>query len=278
MAVAGPLVATAELIDAMIDAEIANVRSRLERYAERPGNPCGVYIERFGAATAFVAEAIGVRLYNAVLGFAADTVSHLDAIGDFYRSHGVSEVIEIVPGRLTEADGVELGRCGYALGEFHGGYALRLTGADRERPPRPHVLVERVDPGDRDAFELFLAAHLEGWNADPGDVEALANMRRWRDNDTWQLHLASVDGEPAGTGILDVRGEIGLLASGSTRPAARGRGVQQALIDARVAAAVDAGCRYATAGSYFGNSSMRNLQRAGFATVFVRGIWVRIDH
>jgi GNAT superfamily N-acetyltransferase len=100
-------------------------------------------------------------------------------------------------------------------------------------------------------------------------------MRQWRGNDTWQLFLASVDGEPAGAGILDVRGELGLLTSGSTRPPARGRGVQQALIDARVIAAAEAGCRWAISGSSFGNSSMRNLQRAGFSTVFVRGIWLR---
>lgn len=261
----------------MVEIEIANLRSRLEGYAARPGNPCGVYIEQFGAATAFVSERIGVRLYNSLLGFDKQSLGHLDAVREFYESHGVSEAIEIVPGRLTEAHGVELGLRGYALAEFHGGYARNLTPEDGRRPPPPGVLVERIEPDDRDAFELFLATHIEGWGADPTNAEALANMRQWRHNETWQFFLATIEGKPAGTGILDLRGALGLLAAGSTLKKSRGRGVQRALIDARVVAAAKAGCNTATAGSYFGNASMRNLQRSGFSTVFVRGIWIRTE-
>ena len=268
------MIVTRELIDSMVDIETANLRSRLEGYARRPGNPTDVHIRRFGGATAFL-SAIPVRLFNSVLGFSDETVAHLDAIRAFYAGHGISEAIEIVPGRLSETSGLELGRRGYALVEFHGGYALELSEADTARAPGAGIEIEVVDPNDEDGFERFLAAHIEGWGGDPTDPDALANMRCWRDNDTWQLYLARIDGEPAGTAVLDVRGDRALLAAGSTRAAARGRGVQAALIDARLAAAAARGCTIACAGSYFGNSSMRNLQRAGFSTVFVRGIWAR---
>lgn len=261
------MVITASLIDSMVDIEIANLRSRLAGYA-------GVRIEQFGAATAFASE-VPVRLYNSVLGFAGDTVDHLDAIRDFYAGRPISECIEIVPGRLSEPSGLELGRRGYALVEFHGGYVRALSAADAERPPRPGVAVEIIDPGDEAGLEQFLATHIAGWGGDPEDSAALANMRSWRDNDTWRLLLAAVDGEPAGAAILDIRGDLALLSSGSTRPAMRGRGVQAALIEARLAEAARRGCTTACAGSYFGNASMRNLQRAGFVTAFVRGIWAR---
>ena len=273
------MIVTSDLIDSMISIEIANLRSRVEGYATRPGNPTGVYVEQFGVATAFVAENIPVRLFNSVLGFGPDTIDHLDQIGEFYADHGVSEAIEIVPGRMSEAEGIELWRRGFAAVEFHTGFARELGGY-APRPPRPGILVEAIDAADPVALDRFIATDIEGWGGDPTDPDGLANLRTWKRNETWQMFLASIDGEPVGAGVLDIRsdgaGEIALLAAGSTLPSARGRGVQAALIEARLAAALEAGCTRAIAGSYFGNSSMGNLGRAGFSMAFVRAIWVRI--
>jgi hypothetical protein len=66
-----------------------------------------------------------------------------------------------------------------------------------------------------------------------------------------------------------------MLGSASTRPALRGRGAQAALLARRIADAAAAGCELIIGGAYFGTTSMRNQQRAGFHLAITRGIWVR---
>jgi GNAT superfamily N-acetyltransferase len=61
----------------------------------------------------------------------------------------------------------------------------------------------------------------------------------------------------------------------STLPALRGRGVQGALIAARLAAARDAGCDLAFAGTAPGSASQRNFERCGFAPVYSQALLVK---
>jgi GNAT superfamily N-acetyltransferase len=268
-------VVTSELVDRIVAIEIANLESRFGAYAARPGNPAGVHIRRFGGAVAFAARNISVRLFNSTLGVGADTAEHLDAIEAFYRGHGTAGALEIVPGRLSEPLGLELGARGWSMVEFHTGLARPLSAADRAFAPPPGVTVDEISPADAGAFDRFIEIYIEGYSMQDEDGHALANMRAWRDIREWRFYLARVGGEPAGVAILDRRGSTAMLGSAATRPSLRGHGVQAALLGRRIADAAASGCDLIIGGAYFGTTSMRNQQRAGFHLAFTRGVWVQ---
>lgn len=81
--------------------------------------------------------------------------------------------------------------------------------------------------------------------------------------------IAELDGVPVGTGALHTHHRVGWLRAGTVLPAFRGRGIQQALIGARIAHARRLGCDLVGASANQGGSSARNMERAGMSTVAV---------
>jgi GNAT superfamily N-acetyltransferase len=82
--------------------------------------------------------------------------------------------------------------------------------------------------------------------------------------------IAWVDGEPAGSAALCMRDGVATLFSTSTHPSFRRRGVQTALIRARLAHASAAGCDIAIVTTSPGSDSQRNVQRYGFDVSYTR--------
>ncbi|HWJ55730.1 MAG TPA: GNAT family N-acetyltransferase [Vicinamibacterales bacterium] len=89
------------------------------------------------------------------------------------------------------------------------------------------------------------------------------------------LYLARREGEIAGTGALRIVDRLAQLAGASTLPAHRRRGVQSILMRARLVAAAAAGCDLAVVTTEPGSRSQQNVQRAGFALLYVRAVLVR---
>lgn len=87
--------------------------------------------------------------------------------------------------------------------------------------------------------------------------------------------LARRDGDIAGGGSLRMVDGLAQLAGASTRPPHRRRGVQSALLRARLLAAAASGCDLAVVTTEPGSKSQENVQRAGFALLYVRAILVR---
>lgn len=83
---------------------------------------------------------------------------------------------------------------------------------------------------------------------------------------TTQL-LAVLDGRPVGCGSLTLVGRTGWLGAAATVPAARRRGVQTALLHARLRLSREAGCDLVGVTASVGSQSARNLQRLGFGLV-----------
>ncbi len=67
---------------------------------------------------------------------------------------------------------------------------------------------------------------------------------------------------------------IALLCGASTLPAHRRRGVQAALLHARLAHARAAGCELAVVTTQPGSKSQQNVQRLGFELIYSRAILV----
>lgn len=88
-------------------------------------------------------------------------------------------------------------------------------------------------------------------------------------------YLATIDGELAGSGTLWIDGEIAHFIGAGTSPRFRRRGVQTALLRARLADAATAGCTIGVVGTLPGSKSQQNAQREGFSVLYARQRLVR---
>jgi len=122
---------------------------------------------------------------------------------------------------------------------------LDATGAGSGVPPPP-----------RDAVEQVMA-----------DLAGAPGFRRY---------LARVDGTPAGGASLRLdESGVAQLTGAATLPSFRRRGVQRALLAARLAVARAAGCDLAVITTQPGTQSQANAQRQGFDLLYTRAILVR---
>lgn len=82
--------------------------------------------------------------------------------------------------------------------------------------------------------------------------------------------IGYLDGEPAGTGMLTIVDGIAMFNGDATLPAARGRGVQSALLAERLRYASTTGCELGMIEALPGGVSERNQLRAGFRVAYTR--------
>jgi len=68
---------------------------------------------------------------------------------------------------------------------------------------------------------------------------------------------------------------VAQLAGAATAPAHRRRGVQSALLSARLADAASGGCDVAVVTTQPGSKSQQNVQRRGFDLLYTRAVLVK---
>ena len=222
----------------------------------------GVRIERFGSAWAPVnPQEPELDFQNRVIGLAPEDAGELDAIFAFYREAGVRPWFELPPAHDVE----RLSRPLAAAGSVPIGFHTVLYGEPARFDEDPRV--REVGPGEA---ELFADVLLRGHGV-PDEVPR-SHIARWAEGPTSRLFVAEVDGVAAAAGVL-VLGEVANLANASTLPAFRGRGLQSALIRARIAAAAAAGADLVCSGASWDSQSQRNLERAGLRIAYTKTTW-----
>ena len=105
---------------------------------------------------------------------------------------------------------------------------------------------------------------------DPGDDSSYSQMQErrrlnWLAAGNRQVLLATIEGEPAGTGSITVFAQGAMINGGSVRPKFRGRGVYRALVAARLGIARRAGVSGLAV--WGGDMSGPILERLGFQKV-----------
>ncbi|MFC3832265.1 MULTISPECIES: GNAT family N-acetyltransferase [Deinococcus] len=204
--------------------------------------------ERFGPlVAAFVAP--GLPLNTAWHdGTRVPDTAELAAFEAFSAAHAVPATLHVlspaVPGLLPL-----LRERAYALE-----YVLHLYTHTLQTLP-PVTLPVQEEP-DADAWAAVSA---QGFGPGSEDI-----MRVVAHAPGTRRFVARPGGVPAGSGALGVNGAVGALYGMSTLPDARNRGVQAALIAARLHAAQAAGATVATVFTTPGTGSERNVVRAGF--------------
>jgi ribosomal protein S18 acetylase RimI-like enzyme len=225
----------------------------------------GAELERFGSVVAAVDPSRPeLDFVNRVYGLWPEDAARAGDIAAFYREHAVSGWLELAPAEGFEHLAAALAKVGAAQTGFHTVLCGRPLPGERAE-----IDVERAQDS-----KLFADVLLRGHGVpDTARARDLSSVRRWTEIDGWHLYLARVDGEPAGAALLVVDGGLAYLANASTLPEFRRRGVQTALIAARIADASAAGCEEVCSGATFGSTSQRNLQRAGLAVAYTKAVW-----
>ncbi|MDG4665971.1 GNAT family N-acetyltransferase [Mycobacterium sp. 236(2023)] len=203
----------------------------------------------------------------------------LDAVERTFAELGVPVQVEL--GSLAEPGlGDELTRRGYRLRGFENVLGQALSG-----PVSPAtvdgVQVRRCDP---DEVDVWVDAVVEGF-AHPDDVgvpsheefprEIVAQAERDFENAGAVAYLAVCDGAVAGGGGMRITDGIAQLTGAATVPDARRRGVQGALLAARLRDAAAAGCDMAVVTTAPGSTSQKNVQRRGFHLLYTRAVLVK---
>ena len=88
-------------------------------------------------------------------------------------------------------------------------------------------------------------------------------------------YIALHDGVLAGAARVRMAEGVALLAGATTAPTYRRRGIQAALVSARLADAAAAGCDLAVVTTLPGSKSQQNVQRQGFDLLYARAALVR---
>jgi GNAT superfamily N-acetyltransferase len=162
---------------------------------------------------------------------------------------------------------------GYRVVDFENILSRLLGASEPFASPASGVAVARVGPGEVRAWGRLVRA---GFGMDADDPRSATMDSVFEGSAHAALFVATVDGEPAGgAGLLLYDGIATLFAAG-TIPRLRRRGVQGALVAARLEHARQTGADLAIAITDPGSDSQRNLEerfafRVGYTSVVFEG-------
>jgi hypothetical protein len=207
------------------------------------------------------------------------SADELDAIEQAFAAHRAPVQVELAHLGDPAIAALLTGR-GYQLTSFENVSGLALSGWQAPGTP-PGVEVRRSGPEEFEAWvdvvadgaahpdEQGLPAHEEFSRADLAramrDFAAAGEMR----------YTALRDGVLAGGASMRLAGSVAQLGGAATAPAHRRRGVQTALLSARLTDAVAAGCDLAIVTTQPGSKSQQNVQRHGFDLLYTRAILIK---
>ncbi len=265
--------------DTAMAARIERVEAQLialaNEAARRRRTDTAGFVMRVAGGVASFAEAGSPFNKVAGLGFrGAPSAADLDLVEQAFAARG--EPVQIELAHLADP----------SIGEMLTGRGYRLVSFENVLGRALHDEPERVTPpgievrpiGDHE-FEAWLDVVVDGV-AHPDTQGAPTHETFPRDvvekaerdfvAAGVRPYLALRDGVVAGGGSLHLAGGVAQLTGAATAPAHRRRGVQTALLSARLADAAAAGCDIAVVTTQPGSKSQQNVQRRGFDLLYTR--------
>jgi GNAT superfamily N-acetyltransferase len=260
-----------------VEAQLITKASKAAR--RRSAGTAGFTIPIAGGVASFAEEG---SPFNKVAGLGFGGVpgpAGLEEIERAFSACGAPVQIELA--HLADPEiGALLTERGYRLVSFENVLGLALGGKP-ERVTPPGI---EVRPSGKDEFGSWLDVQIEGvahpdtqgvpWHEEfPREIIeraerdfAAAGVMRYA-----ALH----DGVMAGGASFHLAEGVAQLTGAATAPAHRRRGIQTALLSARLADAAAAGCDIAVVTTQPGSKSQQNVQRQGFDLLYTRAILVK---
>jgi GNAT superfamily N-acetyltransferase len=207
-----------------------------------------------------ITQAVGLGLNGPV---GEDDFAHLQ---DFYFSRREAVRVETCP--LSDASLIEhFTNHSYRVTEFSN-VMMRPLHREESWPAATGVQIETVAAGHIDLWTLTVA---QGFSEHfPVTQEILDVMKMFALGPASECYLARIDGRVAGGATLSMRDGVAGLFGASTLPAYRNRGVQTALLHARLNRAAQNGCELAVSLAMPGSTSQHNIVRQDFRVLYTR--------
>ncbi len=246
-----------ELHEARSSVEHARIQAQLYPETGAVAQPIAEGYAVFCGQKSPLSQAYGLGLAGPVP--AAD----LDAVETFYHDRGLRARVRVCP--LADPSLLRLlGERGYTVQDFMNVYVRQVGTLDDEPPPVTGVSIQLAGPD-----ETRLWFEQSGAGGDWTEPDGLAFMTiRCTLKPNTRLFLAWRDGQPVSGGALEIHNGVAALMAAETLPAFRHQGLHTALLHARLAAAVEAGCDLAMVHTRPNAASQGNILRAGFQLVY----------
>lgn len=199
------------------------------------------------------------------------SAAEIDRIEDFYRAHGAPSQIDVCP--LTHGSLMELVKQrNYTLAELNNVLYRRLD------PNETFPATAGIRPGRADEAAEFSAIMERCFFPDgnsPHDIGVLFGMLLQMNGAL--TFVAEVDGKGAAcaAGLMILEHRIIALSGAGTLTEYRRRGLQTAMLQARMAAAAKAGCEYAVIVTNGGSTSQHNAERLGFRVAYSKATMLK---
>lgn len=194
------------------------------------------------------------------------TADDLDCVEQFYHSHQAPSQVDLCP--LHESAVFEMVKeRGYGIAELNNVLYRPLKPKEKFPDPPAGCVLRR----GRLEEARELGSIVEGAFFPEGAPEAFRDLL----TPLYQMEgavtfAASLEGKLAacGAGLMIPEHSIFAICGAGTVAEFRGRGLQTALVHARLAAAAEAGCDYAVVVTQGGSASQRNCERIGFRVAY----------
>jgi GNAT superfamily N-acetyltransferase len=264
-----------ELASRIERVEMQLITTATEAARQRVG--AGVFVTPVAGGAACYAED-GSPL-NKVVGLGFGGVPSGEALDDIeheFAARGAPTHVEL-SNLADPAIGAALTSRGYQLASFENVLGRSLDGEQPAAIPGVEVRLSDDPIAYRDVvIDGFAHPDVEGVPSHedfPREIIAQAMTDMEKAGVT--SYLAFRDGAVAGGGSIRISEGVAQLTGAATAPAHRRRGVQTALLAARLADAVRAGCDIAVVTTQPGSKSQQNVQRRGFHLLYTRAILVK---
>jgi GNAT superfamily N-acetyltransferase len=247
--------------------EFAMARAQLFPEAGAAWIKCaGAYVVYDGIDSP-VTQTFGLGLFEEL------TSNQLDEIERFFFDRGASAVHEVCPLAGVATLDMLCAR-GYRPVELSSVLYQPLSQTDQGTPTASTGSIRVRVAAEKDAA-MWASVSAQGWSADYPEllesIQQFGALASARDHSV--SFLAELDGRPGATGALSIHEEVALFGGASTIPEMRHRGLQRALLDARMAYASEQKCDLAMMVTEAGSQSQRNAERVGFRIAYTRTKW-----
>jgi GNAT superfamily N-acetyltransferase len=215
----------------------------------------------YAGADSPLTQAVGFGLSSAFDARACDEME------EFFATRGADANVYVCP--LADASVCELlAARGYRLGEFIDKLFIRLDPSESFDAPVSDVLIRQATVSESGLWTETVGRGFYEGEEPPHVFREL--FRTLPEMLTSVCFLAEMDGRAVGAGLLKLDAGTAVLSTTSVLPAWRGRGVQTALLRARLAYAARQACDLATVSARPASVSHRNAQRNGFRVAYTR--------
>jgi hypothetical protein len=195
----------------------------------------------------------------------------MDRLEEFFRSRGSGVYLEVCP--LADTSLLEhLGQRGYRPMENSNVLVRSLKECAWRRNANLGFEVRAARPEEEQVYARTAVEGFFGSEAPPGMEELFGGFFEAGQGTAF---IAFDGGTPIGAAAMANHDGVALCFGDATPAAFRARGVQTALIEARLAAGVAAACEMAMAVTMPGTASQRNYERQGFRVMYTRTKFAR---